>query len=419
MAACSAITRKQLIQSNLQSLTLRTRTSSPKMQEQESCNAQALTTKGQAQKSINSKTHCNELYLSAETIRLPLVAAALLQSAVAGAFAKMSADLLRMAVEPLPDVGVPLDLSPPRKETPPSVTTNTDDSVTSEDDTEPADEPLALIKRPRLIERPEPRQIPVQQQNHHEQQQPARLIHPLQFAYALRYTPVAIMPPAVDTPSSPPQESDVPLDFSTPSEHACNYPGCNKSFRYNHALVNHYRVHTGERPYVCDFPGCTQAFARQSNLLTHRMIHLDRGMRRTFACPVPGCQKNFLKKTNLDDHMNLHLNKRPYGCDYPGCGKSFRCRSNLSGHKRVHAKEVCGTVVHEERPLRPKETPSGPTTTATTTSTPISLNLSSSCHPTPLERKIDSILARARASVAKRNAANSAAKNVALKPDPQ
>lgn len=313
-----------------------------------------------ASKQEPNDTDC--MYLPASSIRLPLLAAALLQSAIAGAMASMSANLLQMALQPVPSVATPLDLSPKRKASP---------------DVGGSDEPLALIKRPRLAELTETVTGP--------------------DSYPRAYT--AEIPSTTRCIESP-QESEMPLDFSVPTEHVCNYPGCNKGFRYNHALVNHFRVHTGERPFFCDFPGCQQAFARQSNLLTHRMIHLDRGMRRTFSCPVPGCQKNFLKKTNLDDHMNLHLNKRPYGCEYPGCGKSFRCRSNLSGHKRVHARDAATTST---------------TTTAKTAAVAPTAVAPMATYQleSPLERKIDTILARAR-----RARASSGVSLTQIKPDP-
>ncbi|VDM05394.1 unnamed protein product [Schistocephalus solidus] len=126
------------------------------------------------------------------------------------------------------------------------------------------------------------------------------------------------------------------MPTSSDEEFICKVAGCEKKFRSHNSLVNHHRIHTGERPFACDFPGCWQAFARQSNLITHRLVHLDREMRRKFICPVGGCGRNFLKKTNLEDHLNLHLGRRPYKCEHPGCGKAFRCRSNLSGHRRVH-----------------------------------------------------------------------------------
>ncbi|VDD75891.1 unnamed protein product [Mesocestoides corti] len=304
-------------------------------------------------------------YLPASSINLPFLAAALLQSAVATALSKTAADFLRMATEALPAIELPLDLrtGPPNKK--PRLAGGGDE-VTKEEVGEPL-EPLALIKKPKLANGTNGALDLTHWPAEPNRRGPeffSNLPSSLQFTYTLGYGNQLF--PRI-SPTTPPSEDEGPLDFSAPSEHPCTYPGCNKVFRYNHALINHYRIHTGEKPYICDHPGCQQAFARQSNLLTHRMVHLDRGMRKTFACTVPGCQKNFLKKTNLDDHMNLHLNKRPYACDFPDCGKSFRCRSNLSGHKRVHAREAAKDLANR---------------------------------PSPLERKIDTILARARASVA-------------------
>ncbi|KAL5102905.1 hypothetical protein TcWFU_001797 [Taenia crassiceps] len=293
--------------------------------------------------------------VSLPTVNLSLLATALLQSALAAALSKSAVEFLHMATQTSSPVDAPLDL---RTVNPPGTPKGLRNSEAADSNTA---EPLPLIKRPKLTGENE-------QKTSETTQHPFILINP----YFL--------------PVMPAQEAETPLDFSNPMEHPCTYPGCNKAFRYNHALINHYRIHTGEKPYSCDYPGCKQAFARQSNLLTHRMVHLNRAMRKTFACTVPGCEKNFLKKTNLDDHMNLHLNKRPYSCDYPNCGKSFRCRSNLSGHKRVHAREA-----EREKTNR----------------------------PSPLERKIDTILAKARASVVSQSIAEAEERRRAEDTTPQ
>ena len=60
------------------------------------------------------------------------------------------------------------------------------------------------------------------------------------------------------------------------SDHTCYWQNCpreKKSFKAKYKLVNHVRVHTGEKPFPCPFPGCGKLFARSENLKIHKRIH--------------------------------------------------------------------------------------------------------------------------------------------------
>lgn len=73
------------------------------------------------------------------------------------------------------------------------------------------------------------------------------------------------------------------------SEYVCHWENCardRKPFKAKYKLVNHVRVHTGEKPFPCPFHGCEKVFARSENLKIHKRTHTGQFIITVFVVNV-------------------------------------------------------------------------------------------------------------------------------------
>ncbi|XP_046453052.1 transcription factor IIIA-like isoform X2 [Daphnia pulex] len=154
---------------------------------------------------------------------------------------------------------------------------------------------------------------------------------------------------------------------SVKKRYKCTHEDCSAAFGKPSRLVQHERIHSGERPFKCE--QCEQSYTRSFHLKRHVSTVHEQLAVEMFLCPkencgkqfvsrqkmkvhhenahsanslkCPTCEKTFKKNQQLKIHQYQHTGILPYVCDYEGCGKRFLMPSRLKGHAKIHKGYLC------------------------------------------------------------------------------
>lgn len=102
---------------------------------------------------------------------------------------------------------------------------------------------------------------------------------------------------------------------------------CPDAFITKAELLSHQRTHTGDHPFKCD--ECTACFTTSCSLQKHKRKHTGE---RPYACEF--CPLRFAALNVLKNHRRTHTGEKPFNCDY--CEKSFTQKGDCLMHQRTH-----------------------------------------------------------------------------------
>ncbi|GFR71861.1 zinc finger protein [Elysia marginata] len=127
---------------------------------------------------------------------------------------------------------------------------------------------------------------------------------------------------------SMPALASIPHTTTTVSNktiHSCSY--CGLVLSSANALIEHKRIHTGDRPFECHI--CGKRFTQKAHLNIHKRTHTGE---KPYACNI--CNKRFAQSSHLVSHKRIHTGEKPFVCGL--CHMGFTQKQRLDAHLKKH-----------------------------------------------------------------------------------